>query len=192
MAKTANSAETDVESRVQAAEVEIKGLAPGLLMHAFPLVPIEAIEKKTPAEQAELAAYRDPETRELYIPGIAVQRAFVSGATYSKGKGRGSLQKVVAACVMVSPERLGLGTDTFAIDSRPVVVPATKGRVMRHRPRLETWALTFTVEWDGTLLTETQMRRIVDDTGARVGLLDFRPEKKGPFGRFMVTKWQRM
>jgi hypothetical protein len=86
MAKTtANGAETDIQSRVQAAEVEIKGLTPGLLMHSFPLVPIEAIEKKTPAEQAELAAYRDPETRELYIPGIAVQRAFVSGATYSKG-----------------------------------------------------------------------------------------------------------
>jgi len=29
----------------------------------------------------------------------------------------------------------------------------------------------------------------VDDTGQRVGLLDFRPEKKGPFGRFVVTRW---
>ena len=25
---------------------------------------------------------------------------------------------------------------------------------------------------------------------SRVGLLDFRPEKKGPFGRFVVTSWK--
>lgn len=34
--------------------------------------------------------------------------------------------------------------------------------------------------------------RIVDDCGTRVGLLDFRPERKGPFGRFVVTKWESM
>jgi hypothetical protein len=174
---------------MKSVKVEIKGLSQ-LLMHSFPLVPIEAIDKKSPAEQAELAAYRDPETRDLYVSATAVQRCLVSGATYSKGKGRGSLQKNVAACVQIGPqERLSLGTKEYVIDSRPVVVPATKGRVVRHRPRLETWALSFTIEYDERLLTEAQMRRIVDDSGSRVGLLDFRPEKKGPFGRFMVTKW---
>jgi hypothetical protein len=92
--------------------------------------------------------------------------------------------------VLVSPERVSLGTTEFTVDSRPVVVPATKGRVMRHRPRLDAWALSFALEWDETLITPTQMRRIVDDMGARVGLLDFRPEKKGPFGRSVVTSWQ--
>jgi hypothetical protein len=170
------------------AEVTITGQSP-LLMHAFPMTPIEALEKKPIAEQAELAAYRDPDTGELYVPGLAIQRALVGAAVYSKGKGRGSLQKIVAACVLVSPERVSLGTTTFTVDSRPVVVPATKGRVMRHRPRIDQWALTFTVEWDETLLTPAQMRRVVDDMGARVGLLDFRPEKKGPFGRSVVTHW---
>jgi hypothetical protein len=33
------------------------------------------------------------------------------------------------------------------------------------------------------------VRVIVNDAGSRVGLLDFRPEKKGPFGRFSVIKW---
>lgn len=170
--------------------VRVKGLS-DLLMHAFPMVPIEAIEKKSPAEQAELSAYRDPETGELYVPSTALQRAFVNGATYSKGKGRGSLQKNAAACLLVGPqERLSLGTKSYAIDSRPVVVPATKGRVLRHRPRIADWTLTFTVDFDETLLTEQQVRRIMDDTGSRVGLLDFRPEKKGSFGRFVVTYWE--
>lgn len=165
----------------------IKGISP-LLMHAFPLAPIEAFDKKSPEEQAELCAYRDPEGH-LFIPAINLQRAFVSGATYSKGKGRSSLQKIVAACVILSPERLALGTDVFTIDSRPIVVPATKGRVMRHRPRLDSWQVQFELEFDDTLLNETQMRRVVDDTGSRVGVLDFRPERKGPFGRFIVTAW---
>lgn len=161
-----------------------------VLMHAFPLMPIEALEKKSIEEQAELAAYRDPDTGDLYLPAINVQRALIAGATYSKGKGRGSLQKATAACIEISPERITLGTDKYTIDSRPIVVPATKGRVMRHRPRLDTWKATFVIDFDPNLLTESQVRRIVDDTGQRVGLLDFRPEKKGPFGRFMVTSWK--
>lgn len=169
-------------------EVEIKGLS-ALLMHAFPMVPIEALEKKPIAEQAEYSAYRDPDTKGLYIPGIAIQRALVNGATFSKGKGRASLQKPVAACVMVTPERVSLGKEEYTIDTRPVVIPSTKGRVLRHRPRLDEWSVTFTLEYDDVLLTEIQMRRIVDDTGSRVGLLDFRPEKKGPFGRFSVVRW---
>jgi hypothetical protein len=174
---------------VKTLEVTIKGISP-LLMHSFPLVPIEAIEKKTPAEQAELAAYRDPETEELYVPATAVQRAMVSAASFSKGKGRQTLQRPVAACVMVSPERIGLGKTTYEIDTRPVVVPATKGRVLRHRPRLNEWELSFKIEYDDTLLKETDVRRILDDMGSRVGLLDFRPEKKGPFGRSMVIAWK--
>ncbi len=166
----------------------IKGISP-LLMHAYPMQPIEAIEKRSPEEQAEYSAYRDPDTKYLYIPGIAIQRSFIASATYSKGKGRGSLQKPVAACVLVDPERCDLGVKDFLLDARPVVIPATQGRVVRYRPRLNEWTTTFEIEFDDNLLTETQLRRVVDDAGSRVGLLDFRPEKKGPFGRFMVVDW---
>lgn len=164
----------------------IKGVSP-LLMHQFPLVPIEALEKKLPMEQAELAAYRCPQTKQLYIPGVAIQRSLIAGATFSKGKGRATLQKIVAACVMINPERVSLGVSAFALDSRPVVIPATHGRVMRHRPRLDTWKASFEIEWDDELLTEAQIKRVLDDAGCRIGLLDFRPERKGPFGRFIVT-----
>lgn len=172
--------------------VTIKGISP-LLMHRYPLVPIEAIEKKSPEEQAELAAYRIPgDSQQLYVPGTAIQRSLVGAATFSKGKGRSSLQKSVAACVLVSPEYIGLGQTEYAIDARAVVIPATKGRVVRYRPRLDRWEGTFTIDYDDTLVTENQLRRVVDDDGTRVGLLDFRPERKGPFGRFMVTAWKSL
>lgn len=171
--------------------VTIRGISP-LLMHAFPLRPIEALEKKSPEEQAEIAAYRDPDTGELYIPAINIQRCLVSAAIYSKGRGRSTLQKPVAACVFVSPERVSLGTKKYIIDARAVVVPATKGRVVRYRPRLDDWECTFLLTYDPVLLTETQLRKVVDDAGNWVGLLDFRPEKKGPFGRFMVVGWEKV
>lgn len=172
---------------ISTVQIEIKGLS-ALLMHRFPLEPIKAIEKKTPEEQAELAAYRT-DGGELFVPGLCLQRALISGAAYSKGKGRATLQKPAAACFQISPEYLFLGTKKYAIDSRPVVVPATKGRVIRHRPRIDEWKVSFLLEYDDTLLKATEVRQIVDDTGLRVGLLDFRPERKGPFGRFNVTQW---
>lgn len=160
-----------------------------LLMHAYPLVPPEALEKKSPEEQATWAAYRTPDTGELYIPAVNFQRALVAAAVYSKGKGRGSLARIAAACLLVSPERLLLGTRDYAIDARPVVIPATKGRVIRYRPRLDKWRASCMLEWDERLLTAAQVRRIVDDAGSRVGVLEFRPEKRGSFGRFAVIHW---
>lgn len=171
-------------------KTKIRGISP-LLMHRFPLEPVQAIEKKSREEQAEVAAYRDEETGELYIPGVAIQRALIAAATYSRGKGRASLQKPVAACVFVDPDQCGLGTKIYKVDARAVVVPATKGRIVRYRPRLDAWETAFALDYDPDLLTEEQLRTVVDDAGARVGLLDFRPERKGPFGRFMVTSWER-
>lgn len=166
----------------------IKGTSP-ILMHAYPLVPIVAFEKKPADEQAELAAYRDPDTRNLFVPGVAIQRCLVGAAAFSKGRGRSSLQKPVAACVLVTPERCSLGVQVYTVDARPVVIPATKGRGVRYRPRLDEWQVSFGLEYDNTLLTEVELREVVDNGGSRVGPLDFRPEKKGPFGRFMVTDW---
>lgn len=168
--------------------VGIKGVAP-LLMHRFPMEPVEAVEKKTPEEQAKISLYENEGTP--YIPGVNLQRALVAAATYSKGKGRSTLQKIASAALFIEESALILNglTSKWVIDSRPVVVPATKGRIVRHRPRFDEWETHFTLSYDETLLTEAQVRRIVDDAGQRVGVLDFRPEKKGPMGRFVVTEW---
>jgi len=169
-------------------KITIKGISP-LLMRRYLLEGVKNLEKKSIEEQAELAVYRDKKTKELYIPGVCIQRALIAAAVYSKGKGRASLTKTAAACLLVTPEQCGLETKHYDIDSRPVVIPATKGRIVRHRPRLSEWQTTFFIEYDEDLLTIEQVRKVVDDAGSRVGLLEFRPACKGPFGRFMVIKW---
>jgi hypothetical protein len=167
---------------IKTLHVKISGLSP-LLMNRFPLEPVAGMAKMTAEEQAEIAAYR-MENGELFIPGVNVQRALISGAKYSKGKGRSSLATVAAACLLITKEQLPLGCRKYVVDSRAVVVPATKGRIVRHRPRLDEWSLSFELEYDSDLMSRDQVEMIVRDTGRRVGLGDFRPENKGMFGRF--------
>jgi hypothetical protein len=174
---------------IQSITIRIKGISP-LLMCRFPMEPVEGISKMSKEMQAEQSAYRIPDSKELYIPGTAVQKCITSAAAYSKGKGRGTLEKVAGASVMVKEEYCKLGTIRYEIDSRAVVNPMTRGRVIAHRPRLNEWGIDFTLEFDNTLLSEPQLRRIVDDAGKLTGLLSFRPAKKGPYGKFMITSWE--
>jgi hypothetical protein len=169
-------------------KVRIDGTSP-LLMHAFPMVHREGIDKLPPEEQAEYHTYRCPETRRLYVLGVSIQRGLISAAGFSKGKGRTTLSKVAAAAMFVAESYCFIEPQTYVIDSRPVVIRATGGRVVRYRARFDSWRTSFTLEYDDTLLSATSVRKIVDDLGQRVGVLDFRPEHRGPFGRFQVTEW---
>jgi len=175
--------------------VVVKGLS-GLLMNRYPLQTEADLKNMTPQQLCERALYKDPVNGKIAIPSEMLQRALVSGAAFSKGKGRASLQKQVAACVFVTPAYMELPGQTakskqiWRIDTRSVVIPATKGRIPRHRPCFDEWSIEFELEWDNELLSEQQVRNVLDDTGSRVGICDFRPERKGPFGRFIVTSWK--
>lgn len=172
-------------------KIVMKGKSP-IMMHKYPENPISGFEKKPKEEQAELVSYRIPGSRELYVPGVAIQRALINSALYSRGRGRASLQKEAAACFMVSPEYVGLGTEKYVIDSRPVTIPATKGKIMRHRPKVNEWKISFGLEWDETLISEEQVKKIVEDMGIRTGLLEFRPACKGSYGRCEIEEWQEV
>jgi hypothetical protein len=77
----------------------------------------------------------------------------------------------------------------WEVDSRSVVIPSTGGRIMAHRPRVDTWNVSFTLDVDGTMFSPGLVRAVVDDAGKKIGLGDFRPARKGPFGRFVVSHW---
>jgi hypothetical protein len=59
-----------------------------------------------------------------------------------------------------------------------------------HRPKLHDWVLGFSLELDLKMFSPKTLRLIIDDAGSKVGLGDFRPARKGIFGRFVVTKWE--
>ncbi len=40
------------------------------------------------------------------------------------------------------------------------------------------------------MITTKLFREIVDAAGKKIGLGDFRPDRKGPFGKFVVIHWK--
>lgn len=57
------------------------------------------------------------------------------------------------------------------------------------RPQFDRWALRFVIEANLREYQERTVREIVDRAGNEIGLGDFRPQKKGPYGRFRVDNW---
>ena len=78
----------------------------------------------------------------------------------------------------------------FEVDSRPVTIPATKGRIMRHRPRFDCWGAKFDLVVNDNLLGIDDAHRLLTEAGEYIGIGDFRPEKRGPFGCFRVTSFE--
>jgi hypothetical protein len=96
---------------------------------------------------------------------------------------------LIPAGISLLEEACLLGTKDFEVDSRSVVVPATGGRIMRHRPRLDEWQTVFTLEVDQNEFSEKETRKFVQDAGNKCGLLAYRPNRKGWFGKFDIIHW---
>lgn len=154
------------------------------------------VDRGTPREEATKFLYRD-KAGHIYFPGAAIARLLREAGGSHKMKGtRKTVKFVVPACVLVLDDAItvcnGDGTTPiadFEVDSRPVTIPATKGRIMRHRPRFDQWSANFTLRINDTLLPVELIHRLLTDGGEQIGIGDFRPEKGGPFGTFRVTRW---
>lgn len=77
----------------------------------------------------------------------------------------------------------------WTVDTRPVRIPSTGGRILAHRPIWNDWQLDFEVELDTDVMGLGLFRDILDKAGRAIGLGDFRPDCKGPYGRFEVQKF---
>lgn len=151
----------------------------------------------TPRDEATKSAYIDKDGHH-WFPGAAIGRLLREAGGNHKLKGsRKSTKFVVPAAVLVLDDavilRNGDGRTPikdFEVDSRPVVIPATKGRVMRHRPRHDCWAATFNVRINELVLPVDFVQQLLTEGGQQIGIGDFRPERGGPFGTFNVIEWK--
>lgn len=181
--------------------IEITGTTP-LLMNQFYDEVAQAATKGTrssiatdhlePREAAARKVYKDGKGKPI-IPQPNLLRCFIDSGKYFKvGKRQMTTQKtsiIPAAIEMDAVSYLVVSKNGWDVDTRPVRIPATGGRILAHRPCFHDWGLKFDVGLDETIITEKTFRELVDCAGKRIGLGDFRPDTKGPFGKFVVTKW---
>lgn len=196
-------------TNVETVEAVIVGISP-LLMHRFGEAAEESTgagatgvrpiatskgDDDTPRSRAEQGAYRMPDGT-LYFPGAAIARLLrEAGGNHKQSKSRKTLKWLVPSAIIVMDDVLHLiGPDggaltEYEVDARPIVIPATKGRVMRYRPRLEQWSTRVSMQITTDLIDLKTAHLLLEEGGRQLGIGDFRPERGGPFGRFEVTHW---
>jgi hypothetical protein len=188
-------------------QVTIQGQAP-LLMNRFTEANEVSVsggttvsfrgDKGTPREQATPKRYAN-QAGELFIPGTNIFACIIAAGTFHKA-GKSKLTTLKTSLIpagmlvddLVCPlhDAAGMPLTEWEVDSRSVVIPSTGGRIMAHRPRIDAWFCTFNVDVDTTMFTPNLIRSVIDDAGKKIGLGDYRPARKGPFGRFVVSKWE--
>jgi hypothetical protein len=186
---------------VKLIEIEIRGTSP-LLIHRFGEDAEGAkstrnmeIKKEEPREIARRNAYIAADGT-FYFNAFSIPGAMGNAGANHKSRGsRKSLRFVVPSAIRMTTDAVTILNGTgpakdFEVDSRPVTIPATKGRVMRHRPRFDSWGAKFTFQLNDDLLSVETAHQLLNEAGVGIGIGDFRPEKRGPFGTFRVVSFK--
>jgi hypothetical protein len=150
-------------------------------------------KRATPKEDAKSRLYLNNKGESI-MPSVNLIQMFTSAGTYFKvGKSKLTTQKssLIPACLSIEElEPVIKSKDGWTVDSRPIRIPSTGGRIVRHRPKFNDWCITFTLVLDTEIMDDKVLRDLVDCAGKRIGCGDFRPQCKGPFGKFVVTLWK--
>lgn len=150
-------------------------------------------DRGTPKEQAEESLYYDEQKRIIFPQPNLFRCIIDAGKFFKNGKSKVTTQKsslIPAAVALDKTYYEIVHKEDWTVDTRPVRIPSTGGRILRHRPCFNDWAINFSLELDEKVIGEKLLREIIDAAGNSIGLGDFRPDCKGPFGRFNVTLWE--
>ena len=151
-----------------------------------------AADRGTPLEIAESKLYIGLDGKPM-IPSPNLLRSIVDGGYFNKvGKKQLTTARssLLYSCVGINAVEIPIiHKQPWKVDTRPVRIPSTGGRILTHRPMFDDWRLRFEIELDTSVINVKLFRQVVDDAGSRIGLGDFRPSTKGPFGRYKVALW---
>lgn len=171
--------------------IKIEGIS-SYLMHRFSEVDEKArpkTGKKDYKSEAERALYKTEEGK-YYIPSSQIHGCIINAGKYLQivGRGKATYAKLFGAFILITPAALLIDPQIYVIDERPVVIQ--KSRIIRYRPKWDKWSLEFNIEIMDPSIAPEVVSRALEQGGRYVGIGDFRPEKRGPFGRFIQTKFE--
>ena len=175
-------------------DVSIKGVAP-LLQHKMS-IEIEAQLASKTKKSVGQSKGDNPEDflykvgDKICQPAEHILQAIIKRLSGYKiqGKGKKTYLEMGKGSLNIIPDMIPHKIQKWEPDSRTVVIKATKGRVVRIRPKLNDWELDFTIELINEDLPIEVIKSALDDAGREGGLGDYRPR----FGRFIVTSFQEV
>jgi len=174
--------------------VSIKGTSP-LLQHKMSIETETQLSSKTKKSTGQNKG-DDPEDylykvdNKICQPAEHIFQAIVKRLSGYKiqGKGKKTYLEMGKGSLNVIPDMIPHENQEWEPDSRTVVISATKGRVVRIRPKFNEWSLSFTIELINDEMPIEVIKGALDDAGREGGLGDYRPR----FGRFIVTSFQEV
>ena len=170
-------------------KVVIKGVTP-LLQNRFAGEETVGTTKKrsttSKENDVEDTLYKFPKGK-VYQPAECIRQALIeAGKAFKKGKS--NLSKTFASFITITPEAIEHKNQKWTTDRRAVVIPSTKGRVMRNRAKFDEWSLEFEIiVLDSDEISESVLHDALEHAGHYIGIGDYRPQKKGMYGRFIIT-----
>ena len=144
----------------------------------------------TPEVEAERGTYRMSDGN-LCVPAPAVRNCILNGAKGLKVGARAA-GPYVSGSLLLMDEHFPLTDENedpiedYIIDTRRVVIKGAG--IMRSRAMIEVpWYITGRFLYNDVASVEV-IRRAFQDGELTMGLLDYRIEKKGPYGSFTVEE----
>lgn len=181
---------------MQRYSVEIKGVTPLLMnkpaAYGFDQQWIEKTASTDWQKESLSKLYVDIHNRPCQ-PSTHIEQALIEAGKKLKikGAGKSTYSKLFGSMVSVEPEEIIHINDKYETYKCLVVIPATKGRVMRYRPIFKDWGLRFTVVADIEIPGDA-IKEALEIAGRYVGIGDWRPSTKGKYGKFEVVKFEKI
>lgn len=175
-------------------KVEIEGTSP-ILFNRFRDTQIEGKSKKRTGAM-QMADVEDKlylYENKPHIPAVYLKNCLMEASKQFKitGKGKSTYSKIVASTVDVNPDMIELNAGDYEVFRISAVNPMTKGRMMTERPRYNKWKAKFSITLNDEAVPFSVINEILEHGGKYVGIGDWRPEKKGMFGKFMITSFKK-
>ena len=174
-------------------KVTIEGTTP-ILFNRFRDTAIEGKSKKRTGALAESEVEDKLYIQEgkVQLPAVYLKNCIVESAKQFKivGKGKSTYSKLIASTVDIEPFYIDLKSDKYEIFRISAVNPMTKGRMMTERPKFNKWSASFEVILNDESVPVSVLNEVLEQAGKYVGVGDWRPEKKGMFGKFLISEFK--
>lgn len=194
----------------------IKSLSPGVLTNPATAELLESLRTKKPVQKKTDITLQDDAAAKVYrseagVDGTVGKMGFpmqnimscmvLAGRLVKSGKSAlstakdtkifGFLEFVEEFCPFKNCDENGnVAWSPFPVKGT-MHNGASEVAVCINRPRIPHWELSFSVKFDEKRgVDESTLVKLVELAGRQVGLGDWRPAKRGRFGRFVITKME--